>query len=226
MGWTFTPKPKHCSPAKFLEEKIVRWNVPDEAHPKVVKSRTYSNRVIFAVNFPSAFFTDPEKPQQWKDHYIANADGSVTVPFIILYRYAKGDYNFGYKDMDEIAGPSETVHPTFLSHLSELRPDHLHNNYALAWREKCRNSDVTNRSTRSLIKQITPGTRIVLKSALLFRDIPCQQFVAVQERIRKRGGGSKLTLCYMDIETRMLCKIPEKHLSQAQIFVERTAPQI
>ena len=66
--------------------------------------------------------------------YVANADGSITFGAVFLTRYDDGCW--GYKGMEESAGPVESRAPvSLLALLSELKdPD----SYAHAWRQRCR----------------------------------------------------------------------------------------
>jgi hypothetical protein len=66
--------------------------------------------------------------------YVTDADGSITFGAVFLTRYNDGCW--GYKDMEESAGPVESRAPlSLLALLSDLKdPD----SYAHAWRQRCR----------------------------------------------------------------------------------------
>lgn len=66
--------------------------------------------------------------------YTPDKDGSITFAAVFLTRYDEGCW--GYKDMEESAGPVKSRAPlSILSLLSEIKdPD----SYAHAWRQRCR----------------------------------------------------------------------------------------
>ncbi len=67
--------------------------------------------------------------------YVTDPDGSITFGAIFLTRYHDGCW--GYKDMEESAGPNESRAPLgLIKLLSDLKdPD----SYAEDWRQRCRN---------------------------------------------------------------------------------------
>ena len=65
--------------------------------------------------------------------YVTDADGSITFAAVFLTRYDDGCW--GYKDMEESAGPVESRAPlSLLALLSELKDL---DSYAHAWRQRC-----------------------------------------------------------------------------------------
>ena len=67
--------------------------------------------------------------------YVTDADGYITFGAVFLARYDDGCW--GYKDMEESAGPNESRAPLGLIELlSNLKDE---GSYAHAWRQRCRN---------------------------------------------------------------------------------------
>ncbi|WP_121068271.1 DUF6927 domain-containing protein [Chachezhania antarctica] len=87
--------------------------------------------------------------------YVTDADGSITFAAVFLTRYDDGCW--GYKDMEESAGPVESRAPlSLLALLSELKdPD----SYAHAWRQRCQDwAAIPDYEEGDKIKLATPVT--------------------------------------------------------------------
>ena len=133
MGWLFFPRPANETPAEICARRGLRWNLPDEARPTIVKSVTTSEAVFFAVKFPAAFQALHGKT--WCDGHQRAADGSFTGALIYLYKADKRE--FGYKDIDETMGPNVTApSKAFLDALSPLTPRNDSNRHAHDWRAR------------------------------------------------------------------------------------------
>jgi hypothetical protein len=66
--------------------------------------------------------------------YLTDADGSITFGAVFLTRYDDGCW--GYKDMEESAGPNESRAPLgLIERLSDLKDE---GSYAQDWRQRCR----------------------------------------------------------------------------------------
>jgi len=106
--------------------------------------------------------------------YVTDADGSITFGAVFLTRYDDGCW--GYKDMEESAGPVESRAPlSLLALLSDLKdPD----SYAHAWRQRCRDW--------AAIPDYEEGDKIKLADPVTLTDgSTCQIVTATHDR---RGG--------------------------------------
>ncbi|GAB1333386.1 DUF6927 domain-containing protein [Streptomyces sennicomposti] len=87
---------------------------------------------------------------------------SEVTAFIALTRWTNDpDYNFSYKDMDENCGPGDHKAPK--SVLNALTP--TTNEYALAWRARCRAHHAQREVLRRYLK---PGTQVRLTHPVTF----------------------------------------------------------
>jgi hypothetical protein len=131
MGWTYFKKPQGKSAADILRDEF-RWDSqPVGERPHICatsQTGTTQGVVGLAVRYP-------KPPERMLQTYHADADGSVTIGVVCLYKL--GVVEFGYKDMDETMGPYEPAHASFLRHLSRLRLDHSSSQWALEWRKRC-----------------------------------------------------------------------------------------
>jgi len=131
MGWTYLNKDKHISAGKYIAKELLVWNNPDAKYTVldggVVSFRTYYGAV----------------------ERIDLKTGERTV-FAVVYllNYAKGYYNFGYKDMTESMGPNEDSCPSRI--LKLLTPPD--NEYATNWRNRC-NSKIYSKKNKPKITE-------------------------------------------------------------------------
>ncbi|MEP6147067.1 MAG: hypothetical protein ABJ201_06610, partial [Nisaea sp.] len=103
--------------------------------------------------------------------YMTDADGSITFAAVFLTRYDDGCW--GYKDMEESAGPVESRAPlSLLALLSELKdPD----SYAHAWRQRCQDW--------AAIPDYEEGDKIKLAAPVTLSDgSTCQIVIATHYR--------------------------------------------
>ena len=129
--------------------------------------------------------------------YVTDADGSITFGAVFLTRYDDGCW--GYKDMEESAGPVESRAPlSLLALLSELKdPD----SYAHAWRQRCRDW--------AAIPDYEEGDKIRLAAPVTLTDgSTCQIVTATHYR---RGG--KKRRCYRVAETGSLVRLSKSSLA-------------
>ena len=139
--------------------------------------------------------------------YVPDADGTVTVAFVILTSRANGEW--GYKDMDECAGPREAKAPaSLLDKLSALQ-DGDAAQYARAWRDHC----------RAYAARVKPahGDKVRLASPVPFTGTQGQP-VAVSEvecTFYMRRG--KKRTCYRHPDVGLLRLRPD-HLTGATII--------
>lgn len=134
--------------------------------------------------------------------YVTNADGSITFGAVFLTRYDEGCW--GYKDMEECAGPVESRAPlSLLALLSELKdPD----SYAHAWRQRCRDW--------AAIPDYDEGDRIKLAAPVTLTDgSTCQIVTATHYR---RGGQKRR--CYRIEETGGLVRLSKASLAGSELL--------
>lgn len=134
--------------------------------------------------------------------YVTDADGSITFGAVFLTRYDDGCW--GYKDMEESAGPVESRAPlSLLALLSELKdPD----SYAHAWRQRCRDW--------AAIPDYEEGDKIRLAAPVTLTDgSTCQIVTATHYR---RGG--KKRRCYRVAETGSLVRLSKSSLAGSQLL--------
>ena len=134
--------------------------------------------------------------------YMTDADGSITFGAVFLTRYDDGCW--GYKDMEESAGPVESRAPlSLLALLSELKdPD----SYAHAWRQRCRDW--------AAIPDYEEGDKIRLAAPVTLTDgSTCQIVTATHYR---RGG--KKRRCYRVAETGSLVRLSKSSLAGSQLL--------
>ena len=134
--------------------------------------------------------------------YVTDADGSITFGAVFLTRYDEGCW--GYKDMEESAGPVESRAPlSLLALLSELKdPD----SYANAWRQRCRDW--------AAIPDYDEGDKIKLAAPVTLTDgSTCQIVTATHYR---RGGQKRR--CYRIEETGGLVRLSKASLAGSELL--------
>jgi hypothetical protein len=134
--------------------------------------------------------------------YVTDADGSITFGAVFLTRYDDGCW--GYKDMEESAGPVESRAPiSLLALLSELKdPD----SYAHAWRQCCRNW--------AAIPNYEEGDRIKLAAPVTLSDgSTCQIVTATHYR-----RGRQKRRCYRIEETGGLVRLSKASLAGSELL--------
>jgi len=134
--------------------------------------------------------------------YVIDKDGSFTFGAQFLTRYE--DACWGYKDMEESAGPGESRAPlSILNLLSELKdPD----SYAHAWRQRCRDW--------AAIPDYAEGDKIKLASPVTLSDgSTCQIVTATHYR-----RGRQKRRCYRIEETGSLVRLSKASLSGSTLM--------
>ena len=134
--------------------------------------------------------------------YATDDDGSITFGAIFLTRYDDGCW--GYKDMEEAAGPVESRAPlSLLTLLSELKDPE---SYAHAWRQRCRDW--------AAIPDYDEGDRIKLAAPVTLTDgSTCQIVTATHYR---RGGQKRR--CYRIEETGGLVRLSKASLAGSELL--------
>lgn len=134
--------------------------------------------------------------------YVTDEEGSITFGAVFLTRYDEGCW--GYKDMEESAGPVESRAPlSLLALLSELRdPD----SYAHAWRQRCRDW--------AAIPDYEEGDRIKLAAPVSLSDgSTCQIVTATHYR-----RGRQKRRCYRIEETGGLVRLSKATLAGSELL--------
>lgn len=134
--------------------------------------------------------------------YVTDADGSITFGAVFLTRYDDGCW--GYKDMEESAGPVESRAPlSLLNLLSGLKgPD----SYAHAWRQRCRDW--------AAIPDYQEGDRIKLAAPVSLSDgSTCQIVTATHYR-----RGRQKRRCYRIEETGGLVRLSKASLAGSALL--------
>lgn len=134
--------------------------------------------------------------------YVTDEDGSITFAAVFLTRYDEGCW--GYKDMEESAGPVEARAPLgLLALLSELKdPD----SYAHAWRQRCRDW--------AAIPDYGEGDRIKLAAPVTLSDGSTCQIVTATH-YRRRGQKRR---CYRIEETGGLVRLSKVSLAGSELL--------
>ena len=134
--------------------------------------------------------------------YVTDADGSITFGAVFLTRYDEGCW--GYKDMEESAGPVESRAPlSLLSLLSDLKDP---GSYAHGWRQRCRDW--------AAIPDYEEGDRIRLAAPITLTDgSTCQIVTATHYR-----RGRQKRRCYRIEETGGLVRLSKASLAGSELL--------
>lgn len=134
--------------------------------------------------------------------YVTDADGSITFGAVFLTRYDDGCW--GYKDMEESAGPNESrASLSLLDLLSDLKDP---NSYAHAWRQRCR--------VWASIPTYDEGDRIKLAAPVALSDGGSCQIVTVTHYRR----GRQKRRCYRIEETGGLVRLSKASLMGSELI--------
>jgi len=134
--------------------------------------------------------------------YVTDTDGSITFGAVFLTRYDDGCW--GYKDMEESAGPVESRAPLcILTPLSDLKdPD----SYAHVWRQRCRDW--------AAIPDYAEGDKIKLAEPVSLSDgSTCQIVTATHYR-----RGRQKRRCYRIEETGGLVRLSKASLAGSNLL--------
>ncbi|MDK3075372.1 hypothetical protein QO034_20030 [Sedimentitalea sp. JM2-8] len=134
--------------------------------------------------------------------YVTDADGSIAFGAVFLTRYDDGCW--GYKNMEESAGPVESRAPlSLLALLSELKDPESH---AHAWRQRCRDW--------AAIPDYDEGDKIKLAAPVTLTDGSTCQIVTATHYWR---GGQKRR-CYRIEETGGLVRLSKGSLAGSELL--------
>lgn len=139
--------------------------------------------------------------------YVTDKDGSFTFGAVFLTRYDDGCW--GYKDMEESAGPCESRAPlSILNLLSELKDS---DSYAHAWRQRCRDW--------AAIPDYAEGDKIKLVAPVTLSDgSTCQIVTATHYR-----RGRQKRRCYHVEETGSLVRLSKASLAGSELISREMA---
>jgi len=134
--------------------------------------------------------------------YVTDPDGSITFGAVFLTRYDDGCW--GYKDMEESAGPTESRAPLGLIELlSNLKDE---GSYAYAWRQRCRDW--------AAIPDYAEGDKIKLAAPVTLTDgSTCQIVIATHYR-----RGRQKRRCYRIEETGGLVRLSKASLAGSELL--------
>lgn len=134
--------------------------------------------------------------------YVTDDDGSITFAGVFLTRYDDGCW--GYKDVEESAGPVESRAPlSILALLSDLKDPE---SYAHAWRQRCHDWDA--------IPDYQEGDKIRLAAPVTLTDgSTCQIITATHYR-----RGRQRRRCYRIHETGGLVRLSKATLAGSQLI--------
>lgn len=139
MGWTFSHKPKSMTTKEYLEQEINCSN--DHGTWTVLACKSKLHVSYLAIKF-------------------VNATENKVFAGVFLTKRVKGQFNFGYKDMDESMGPYERDCPKEI--LDLLTP--TTSEYAIEWRKECRE----RLSIKKTVKKVKDGDTIIFDEDVNF----------------------------------------------------------
>ena len=154
MGWTTLHRDKGTSDREFFEREFPTML---GTNGKIVKCATVRNVFYAAV----------------RNHDDAPYLPGQTWALVVLIQRTRGDYNFGYKEMDETVGPNANDCPAAI--LDLLSP--TDNEWALEWRASCR--------AKADKPKVTAGTRVRFMYPLRFTN---GDELTVFERVDSRSS--------------------------------------
>jgi len=139
--------------------------------------------------------------------YVTDKDGTFTFGAVFLTRYDDGCW--GYKDMEESAGPCESRAPlSIINLLSELKDS---DSYAHAWRQRCRDW--------AAIPDYAEGDKIKLVAPVTLSDgSTCQLVTATHYR-----RGHQKRRCYRIEETGSLVRLSKASLAGSTLISREIA---
>jgi len=147
MGWTYMYKPSSQSASEFLREQfdedgdLFRWETLD----------------ISVVKFRTAYAAIRKTVKQTGDSHVFGV--------VCLLDYRPHDtYNFGWKEVEESMGPTESECPARI--LDLLTP--TDEKYAIEWRKRCRERIERLDKERQFMASLTPGDILHHEAGLSF----------------------------------------------------------
>ena len=198
MGWLFYTD---CRVKPYADEKaeIARLCT---SHGERRKTELVKACKVGSTWYAAAKVTNIDGTPVEDTTYMTDADGSITFAAVFLTRYDDGCW--GYKDMEESAGPVESRAPlSLLALLSELKdPD----SYAHAWRQRCQDW--------AAIPDYEEGDKIKLAAPVTLTDGSTCQIVTATHY--KRGRQKRR--CYRIEETGGLVRLSKASLAGSELL--------
>lgn len=181
MGWTFTHRDKGTyTDAEWFAKQF----------PNTIKKC----KPIGSASKFGAFFWVMETDAANEPRLVPDENGKVRLAFIILTKWVKDSYNFGWKEMGEFQGVYETGMPEKLFKLLSpfKEPPKNAEDYVQNWRQRNQAWIDASKKAKGTLKD---GAKVKLPAALIFRDKTQQDTFTVVKRGRKtyfrgaNGGG-------------------------------------
>ena len=126
MGWMFAHRPRGMTTAKYLADEF---------------GAEFAAKIKATAMKKGTFYAVIETDASEDSRLVPDENGKVRAAFVVLTKWAKGYYNFGYKEMDEFSGPVESNCPgrllDMLSPIKEESNDKF-GEWAREWRSRCR----------------------------------------------------------------------------------------
>lgn len=137
---------------------------------------------------------------------VKDADGQVWALVCMIQR-TRGDYNFGYKSMDETVGPCYYDCPARI--LDLLTPTTYQ--YAIEWREHCRKQIALKAEARATAPKVKDGMVIKLDKPLNF-----QGGHEAQEFRLRVSGRTRRWIANPGTDQQFLCRLPRDWATRYQ----------
>jgi hypothetical protein len=141
MGWTFTHKPHGKKVRDAMRETFEQTYVPGSVAGRTILHDTATLREYFAI----------------VERRDATTGEVLRFCLVVLIQHARGDYNFGYKEMTEGCGPTVIPPRSFFRALERMIPD-PDGEWGAQWRDRCRAAY----AARDAAKSYRPGQLIKL----------------------------------------------------------------
>lgn len=176
MGWTTYHRPKGESDCEHFQHVLLA-----NTNYEIVECATASSVFYAAVR--------------------TKTTGEVWA-LVVLMQRTRGYHNFGYKDLDETAGPGVYDAPAKI--LDALTP--TDNESALEWRQQCRNNLKKRAEARKRQRAVTVG--VVIQTAIPLRfanGLDASRFECIE-----RSGRTMRWHAITDDGTRFSCRLGAK----------------
>jgi hypothetical protein len=179
MGWTFFHKPVGKKAVDAIKAEF------PETAKKIVASSATREAVFFVI--------ETHAPDS--DVYVPDANGNIRPIIVIAIKAGRGDYNFGYKDMDETMGPYGCAAPmSIIAQASELRDPigPLPQYASLQSARNYRAGSAAVAAQKALKRSLKPGSKVKLAEPMKFSNGTYQTFTVEKARVRGRKGMSMI----------------------------------
>lgn len=151
MGWTYTDKPFNV--CEYFRDNFTWDN--EKSSARCLKASMVKRRVVYAA------VERVTKETGEKQVFAAVC--------LLHFTRSKDGYNFGYKDITEFYGPSESDCPKVILDMLSPLPEPPNNDCGIAWAKKWRERCYANLKARKELK-FAIGTKIVYTNPIAFSD--------------------------------------------------------